>query len=556
MNSSDNTNPLVAVAHDVDRNPPGRQIPSLSIWSPQPQPSGITWPRALDSFSRVSDDAPRSALAAASAKALTPQIVTKEDVFGPSQPIPAPKPRIGAIGEGRKKASPTEFEDTVRVSFFRRRDFLKCVCQHVEQLLRTLNLNSPEPFKNKPALSLHLTEPSGASQDSPDFSPASISSALLTPTDLSPSRPGYDPKQLQPPYELVQNAARLPSTAYLPQQSSLLFDPPSPSRLVNGIDHSPPFNLSQLPNQPPTHYIPTSYSHNINAASHDLSAFVPFSEQVSASAAQTQASQLPQHPPPGLYLPQTEGALVQGLYSTQQPISLATPRSVHPSSLRRHDSSPTLLVQPRNAVNFSNWPGLSGELGQVDHLRVLQLQQHLQQQQQQQRHQSQKFDIPAEWLRAEEKFATHLTTGARSKGDAISPDPAFAFHSGGGASSYGGGLVGADDHQRSNSGGHRSSYSTRPSSPQGHANSSSHEVYLSLPHFSLLSVLLMHRLFSRSTFSLCYILLHLLHTIRSSPASSSLRTNRLRSSFSKSLRSPMSPSGPRSLRLFAQEDSR
>jgi pumilio RNA-binding family len=70
------------------------------------------------------------------------------------------------------------------------------------------------------------------SPSSPDFSPASVTSSLLTPTDLSPSRPGFDPK-LHSPYELGQGVPYLP-------QSSLLFD------------HTSPMSPSYRPQYPPS----------------------------------------------------------------------------------------------------------------------------------------------------------------------------------------------------------------------------------------------------------------------------------------------------------------
>ena len=133
--------------------------------------------------------------------------------------------------------------------------------QHVEQLLRTLNLNSPAPFAPKPTLNLD-TSPS-----SPDFSPASVTSSLLqTPTDLSPSRSTFDSK-LHSPYEF---------THPLPTQSSLLFDHShSPPRHIQEsfISHSPSYRSSY--SSQPTHTFnpPLSSSAAFNSA-----VFEPFSE--------------------------------------------------------------------------------------------------------------------------------------------------------------------------------------------------------------------------------------------------------------------------------------
>ncbi|OBZ78979.1 Meiotic coiled-coil protein 2 [Grifola frondosa] len=91
---------------------------------------------------------------------------SSEDVFGPvgfnSQ---LHRRDVGAIGDGRKKVSPT-FDEA-----------------HVEQLLRTLNLNSPAPFGQPPSTGDLISSPT-----SPDLSPISTTSALLTPTDLSPAK--------------------------------------------------------------------------------------------------------------------------------------------------------------------------------------------------------------------------------------------------------------------------------------------------------------------------------------------------------------------------------
>ncbi|KAF8911768.1 armadillo-type protein [Mucidula mucida] len=180
-----------------------------SIWAPQPQPSESTWPKALDSFSRVAEHDQN--FRAMHQHYQQQPVITREDVFGPVQTttdVYGP-PKIGAIGDGRKRNSPSgDFDDT-----------------HVEQLLRTLNLNSPDP---KPPLSLSY-------EGSPEYSPASVSSALLTPTDMSPTRP-FDSKQLHSPYP----------GSYI-NQSSLLFEPTSPTR----PNHSDPY-AAYL--QGPTHH--------------------------------------------------------------------------------------------------------------------------------------------------------------------------------------------------------------------------------------------------------------------------------------------------------------
>ncbi|KAK0474137.1 armadillo-type protein [Armillaria luteobubalina] len=203
----------------------------MSIWAPQPQPSESTWPKALDSFSRVAEkEVQQQSSRPMQVSSQTAPMITREDVFGPAPSVWSTTAKeVGAIGDGRKKNSPTgDFDDS-----------------HVEQLLRTLNLNSPDPFvQQKPALNLSFE---AAPPGSPDFSPASVSSALLTPTDLSPTR-SFDIKQLQSPYEL---GAGPRSGSYIPQ-TSLLFEPSSPTRLHHisdndALSHSPTFSSSQMP---------------------------------------------------------------------------------------------------------------------------------------------------------------------------------------------------------------------------------------------------------------------------------------------------------------------
>lgn len=109
------------------RQPTGPRPLPPSIWAPQPQPSETTWPKALDSFSRVADRdqgelATQMQPALAAAVAQTATATTREDVFGPvdainvgvgaTRPPPAEVTAVGAIGDGRKKISPG-FEDTV-----------------------------------------------------------------------------------------------------------------------------------------------------------------------------------------------------------------------------------------------------------------------------------------------------------------------------------------------------------------------------------------------------------------------------------------------------------
>lgn len=84
--------------------------------------------------------------------------------------------------------------------------------------MRALNLNSPALCPQQPART--LTSETANLSGSPDVSPSSTTSALLTPTDLSPAKTSFDLK-VTPPYE-VQS---VPSNV---SPSSLLFDSGSP----------------------------------------------------------------------------------------------------------------------------------------------------------------------------------------------------------------------------------------------------------------------------------------------------------------------------------------
>lgn len=137
---------------------------SSSIWAPQPQPSETAWSKAIDSFTRVNPNGISTRPDARRASSF-PSVHGNEDVFGPVGLNGHLRKNVGAIGDGRKKGSPT-FDEI-----------------HVEQLLRTLNLHSPAPYP--PA---SLPEDPLSLQTSPDLSPVSNSSALLTPTDFSPAK--------------------------------------------------------------------------------------------------------------------------------------------------------------------------------------------------------------------------------------------------------------------------------------------------------------------------------------------------------------------------------
>ncbi|KAH9897702.1 ARM repeat-containing protein [Cubamyces lactineus] len=145
---------------------PSSRSSASSIWAPQPQPSDVAWSQAIDSFTRVSPGTLRP-----DARRSSSFPTSGEDVFGPVGCDGQRRQLVGAIGDGRKKSSPTYDE------------------RHVEQLLRSLNLNSPAPMMSNVRLKHDLSH----SPTSPDLSPISTTSALLTPTDLSPAK-AFDQK--------------------------------------------------------------------------------------------------------------------------------------------------------------------------------------------------------------------------------------------------------------------------------------------------------------------------------------------------------------------------
>lgn len=94
-----------------DPHPPRSRQLSASIWAPQSTQPETSWPKAPDNVSRGVQHERRPA----------PQLhrapyfpITREDVFGPIGSQNARQMGVGAIGEGRKKNSPT-LEDSVRV---------------------------------------------------------------------------------------------------------------------------------------------------------------------------------------------------------------------------------------------------------------------------------------------------------------------------------------------------------------------------------------------------------------------------------------------------------
>lgn len=110
-------NQLAAAIYD-NSQPISRQRSAglmASIWAPRPQLSETTWPKALDSFSRVADkDLQQVPLFDARNVAFHQPLIAREEIFGPvpqgTQKFPARD--VGAIGDGRKKNS-SDYEDSV-----------------------------------------------------------------------------------------------------------------------------------------------------------------------------------------------------------------------------------------------------------------------------------------------------------------------------------------------------------------------------------------------------------------------------------------------------------
>ncbi|KAJ7598251.1 hypothetical protein C8J56DRAFT_1091471 [Mycena floridula] len=221
LNAAVNVDQLRPPDRQSESSPPRPHQPSVtgpaSIWAPQPQSSEMSlsgWPRTLNSFCKVTE------------KELSRQTMT-DNVFGPAPAAPCVTMDIGAFGDGQKTNN-GEYNNT-----------------HVEQLLHTLNLNSPDPYipAKKPFLNLSFksTSTSTGGSGSPDCSPASILSALLTPTDLSLTGSFHLKQQL--PYEYSSSAHNL--TEYL-SQTSLLFESGRPIHESYGphshsLSHSPPY---------------------------------------------------------------------------------------------------------------------------------------------------------------------------------------------------------------------------------------------------------------------------------------------------------------------------
>lgn len=79
----------------------------------------MTWPRTLDSFSRVAEKEKEQVDRPDIANHGLQSFISREDVFGLPQPSQVVSKEVGAIGDGRKKNSP-DFGDKVS-SFFSNR---------------------------------------------------------------------------------------------------------------------------------------------------------------------------------------------------------------------------------------------------------------------------------------------------------------------------------------------------------------------------------------------------------------------------------------------------
>jgi pumilio RNA-binding family len=253
MNPPTASQPFVPL-FETSRQPSAPGL-SASIWAPQPQPSDNTWSKAIQSISRVNEELPRDLRPEYRRANSHPIRRNSEDVFGPVIAGAQDKRAVGAIGDGRKQPTP-DYDAMVR-GFFAY-DFHKLystsMIQHVHQLLRTLNLNSPGPFSSEPFVGdFHQ------SSISPDVSPISTNSALLTPPDQSPAK-GFGEWKFNPAYDFP--------SAYQPQApGSLLFETDPHLLHDYSILQHP---LYQAP-------LPTEASHH---SSRPFPTFEPFQERL------------------------------------------------------------------------------------------------------------------------------------------------------------------------------------------------------------------------------------------------------------------------------------
>lgn len=153
----------------------------------------------------------------------------------------------------------------------------------------------------------------GTSPNSPDFSPASVSSALLTPTDLSPTGRSFDVK-LHSPYEHAHSGH-----PYL-SQPSLIFENGSPVKNQN----IPPSNLA-APRQPLVHLHHARHQGPSNPGTF----FEPFAEPPTPAPASPQNQ--------NIYSPPLSSDLSQSIYTSPPPPA----RRMDPARLPPMDWRPT-----------------------------------------------------------------------------------------------------------------------------------------------------------------------------------------------------------------------
>lgn len=127
--------------------------------------------------------------------------------------------------------------------------------QHVQQLLRTLNLNSPGPLS--PTVQ---TQNLGLPSVSPDVSPVSTTSALLTPPELSPAKP-YGDWKFNPSYDF----APVPQSQ---TNNALLFETDPPHR------YQEVFNAQQSGHRP----VIAQSADPFQSSARAFGSFEPFSE--------------------------------------------------------------------------------------------------------------------------------------------------------------------------------------------------------------------------------------------------------------------------------------
>ena len=98
---------------------PSSRTSAASIWAPQPQPSDTAWTKAIDSFTRANFHGPTANVRPIPQRSSSfPAPPHGEDVFGPLGHDGQRRRDVGAIGDGRKKMSPT-FDELVSVRYAR-----------------------------------------------------------------------------------------------------------------------------------------------------------------------------------------------------------------------------------------------------------------------------------------------------------------------------------------------------------------------------------------------------------------------------------------------------